>query len=96
MAGKIKLYFTWDIGIDAEPTLYTIDVDKLRNDTSLSGKDEFIRLRLLEAIDSGNEFIRTTLQNDIYNAEVEGNFNLSNYCVKEHIRTLTLQSWEQP
>jgi hypothetical protein len=92
---KIQLHFTWENGIDAEPSLYTIDVDLLRADTSLAGDDEAIRLELLAAIDGDKNYIESILKNRIDVAQDEGGFDLSKYEIDDGIRCITFESWEE-
>jgi hypothetical protein len=92
---RVQLHFTWENGIDAEPYLSLIDVDLLRADTTLTGEDEAIRLRLLNAIDGNEDYIESTLKNDIDKAEDEGDFDLSKYEVDDGIRCITLESWKE-
>jgi hypothetical protein len=96
MSNKVQLHFTWENGIDAEPTLYTINVDLLRADTSLSGNDEAVRLEVLSVIDGDKDYLESTLMNKIWKAEDEGDFNLGKYSVKDDIRCITLESCQEP
>jgi len=93
---KIRLHFTWGNGIEADPSLYLINIDLLREDDSLSDKGNLIRLKLLNAIYSGKDFVESLVQNQIYEAEESGDFDLSKYVLDDGIRTLTIASWQQP
>lgn len=93
---KVRLHFTWEHGIEAEPEIVLINVDLLKADTSLTGEDEAIRQRLLSVIDDTNDYVESTLINDIYKAQDEGEFDLSKYTVNDDIRCITLESWKEP
>ena len=90
---KVRLHFTWEHGIEAEPEIVAINVDLLKADTSLTGEDEAIRQRLLSVIDGADDYVESTLINDIYKAQ---DFDLSKYKVNDDIRCIILESWKEP
>lgn len=73
-----------------------IDVDLLKADTSLTGEDEAIRQRLLSVINGTDDYVESTLINDIYKAQDEGEFDLFKYLVDDGIRCITLESRKEP
>jgi len=89
---KVQLHFTWDNGIDAEPSIYLINVDLLRAD-NLSGNAKAIKDELLNYIDSNTKFVESDLLNKIQCAEAESDFDMNKYIINDGIKTITIRSW---